>query len=119
MPIIVSSIAVFHDHALQVKTSSNMFKTTVQAAKGGEHLLQLAGWKTSVVNMEKFYVFDGEARAGFLCALSLWLGLTGIDLCSTLVLLPACPSLLPQVSQAATSGRSWRRQQPCCAKGWV
>jgi hypothetical protein len=58
--IVHANQSIFNAMFLQVKTSSNLFKTTIQAAKGGEHLLQLAGWRTNVVNMEKFYVFDAE-----------------------------------------------------------
>lgn len=42
----------------QVKATSNTFKNNVANVKGGEHLMQLAGWTTQVVDLQKYWVFE-------------------------------------------------------------
>jgi len=44
----------------QVKATSNTFKTHVTAVKGGEHLMMLAGFKTQVIDLVKYWMFDSD-----------------------------------------------------------
>ncbi|MEW5299789.1 MAG: hypothetical protein WDW38_010875 [Sanguina aurantia] len=41
-----------------IKATSNALMNNVFNVKGGEHLLQLAGWRTQVVELQKSWVFD-------------------------------------------------------------
>ena len=46
----------------QVKATSNVLKSNVSTAKGGEHLLMLAGFKTQVVDLQKSWVFESDSQ---------------------------------------------------------